>query len=155
MRARIASPDTGSVSARLYVTVLGIVGALSACGRLTGLDDYEIQDPQPEAQDAGGTRDADAEAAAPPCPQGQARVTVSLTPPSARAQIASEPAGIVVSGGATDSACLPLGTVRLRMDRDSGDWTSTVACRDGNRGADRCEFTLGPDGATFSVRVGN
>lgn len=146
------------------LAVLVTIVALAACGRVTGIDDYELVDcPSGTCADASGdgagngTSDGGAAASKdaassetspspPACPPGQALLTVVNHSDD---HIVSEPPGIDVAGNQTDTACFPPGT-GLRLETTTDVSWSGVQCKDGSRNS-RCEFSLPVSGDVVTV----
>ena len=148
---------------RVGVVVTGL--ALAACGRVTGIDDYELVDcpsgtctdasvdaaPDDAGRNAGGAsvaKDAapDTGPAPPTCPPGQAPLTVVNHSDS---RIVSNPPGIDVSGNQSDTACFQTGTT-VRLETSNEVSWSGVSCNDGSRNS-RCEFSVPPGGDVVTV----
>jgi hypothetical protein len=162
----------GMVASLVWVPAL-------ACGRLSGISEYDNVDCVRECGVASGdgaapaSGDAPSEALAIPdsttaesgpppfdagsCPSGGARVVLTVTAaPGPADSVTSNPGALVVPADSTTphtaSECFGIGSsVRLELQNRSADWTG-VSCKDPNP-TGRCDFTVLPGGATIAAAV--
>lgn len=156
------------VSTRSLVGTLLLAGA-AACNAITGTGKYEVVDcpsgscgdggnPGTDAPtggdapiaDAGSDVDARAEPF-PTCGAGRAPVRLIVTG-APGGSVSSNPGGLSVATGSTQTACLDINTTVLRTSGPTATWTG-ARCKDGNSGRDRCEFDVEPGGMTLTAAL--
>ncbi len=139
-------------------------GASSACNAITDTGKYEVvdcpsgacldgsRDGTPGGTDGASATDAGAEAEPPPLPACDVgRAPLRLTVTGASGSVSSNPGGLSVAAGSTETACFAIDRVELRTDGASATWTGT-SCKDGSRG-DRCELDLSAAGLTVTAAL--
>ena len=149
-----------------------------ACGRLSGISDYDnvdcVRDCDASRDGAAASSgDASSEARADPdgptaetgpppfdagpCPSGRVRVVLTVTAtPGPPDTVTSNPGALMVPADSatshTASECFGIGaSVRLELQNRSADWTG-VSCKDPNP-TGRCDFTVPTSGATIAAAV--
>lgn len=147
-----------------------VAGSSIACNAITGTGKYDLVDcPSGFCGDSGSgattsggptngdasstTPDAGTDTGAAPaitCGAGLAPVTLTVTGSGGSVSVKTG-GNLSVSAGNTDSACLS-GTVEMRTSGAGADWTGP-SCKDGNSGADRCEFQVPSQGLSVTAAL--
>lgn len=146
------------MSIRISACAWIALASIAACNAITGVGKYEITDcPSGQCADGSGLGDAstdvlvaadsqdldaDVESPLPTCTGGRAPVRLTVT--GSDGSVSSDPSGLSVRTGETESACFASGRIDLRTNGPSATWTG-VTCRDGSNVGDRCEFELSSD----------
>ena len=153
--------------------IAGACAATAACNAITGTGKYDLVDcPSGACGDSGSgtssggpggdaatspTGDAgtgtDSAASVPVVDCGPGTAPVTLTVTGASGSVSAKSGGsLSVSAGSTGAACLLTDTVELRTSGPTADWTGP-SCKDGNNGADRCEFAVPTQGISVTAAL--